>query len=155
MSPASAADPSPWANLLPVISFVGIVALARWPIEIGRWIGVIAMVTLVLGIWSLLLGFLTIHLQARQPLDLFREFRMEADPFLTFTAATLLLVALLGGDLRLHEIRHGSTGSDATNAASARLDLRESFDRWLAAGTSCDRTIDLANNAGAARVRHC
>ncbi|KAA0023577.1 hypothetical protein [Antrihabitans cavernicola] len=153
MDPGDSVDPSGWANLLPVVSFIGVVALARWPIEIGSSIGVIAMVTLVLGIWSLMLGFLIIHLQARQPLELFRELRMEANPFLTFTAVTLILVAWLGGDQRLHEIRHGVAGADAVAAAAARPNLRTTFDRWLASSSACDRTVALANNAGEAKVR--
>lgn len=152
MDPSNSLDTARWAYVIPMVSVVALASLARWPIWIGETIGVIAMVTLVLGVWSLLLGFFIIHLQDRRPLDVFRELRMEANPFLTVTAATLLLVASFGNDPTLHSIRHGDDGLAAVASVRARPTLNQAFSQWIGTSTACDRSVALVGG-GTATVR--
>ncbi|NMN98601.1 hypothetical protein [Antrihabitans stalactiti] len=133
-----AAKPSPWANVFPVLSITGIALSLLWPKAIAGALGEVATVVVVLGIWSMLLGFLIVHLQSRQPLEIFRLLRMRANPFLSITAVAALAVGAFATHPSLHSIEEQKADR---GAVEARPDLHARFDAWLAANRQCDRRV--------------
>lgn len=128
----------PWlarAIFVAIIGLLGALMVAADPI--AGLLGATATVVLSVGTWVVLLGFLVVYLQDRQPPELFRLFRMRAVPILTLVVLVPAGATLLPDRDRLHHVR--TLGP--AQAPPARLDLAATFQHWLARSAACDRPV--------------
>jgi hypothetical protein len=59
-----------------LIAMAALLALMVWPLQLSRWLGVVATTLLGLGLWAAVLGLLMAQLQDQRPLPIFATLRL-------------------------------------------------------------------------------
>ena len=113
-----------------VLSVVGLVLLLLAPQAVSRWIGVVGVMLLGLGLWALFLGLLQVRLQKRRPLRVFRAFSLRATPLLTL----LVSVPLIAGSISTHREFHAVRAIDGT---PVQAPLVRVLDDWVVETAPC------------------
>lgn len=127
------------AILVVVGSLIGIGVLGFLPLEAGRVVGVVAVVIVLLGSITSLLGLIVLSLRRRRPLALFELLGLRSDPVI----ALVLLIPLLGGQLSGSVALHAVAVSEVPEeSAAARQDLAAEFDDWLTRSGTCTATFE-------------
>lgn len=143
---AKGASGGPFSRAFPVLvwaaSAVGLVALMLFPLWLGEKLGIVATILMALGCWAIALGFFIVHLQHREPLQVFALLRLRSNPVLSLLVLTPLLVSVLPQDADLHALRTPAVPAPLPDRPS----LQVAFDRWLAGSAAC-------NPAGGTTVR--
>jgi len=119
---------------------VVIVLQALWPLSMSRWAGVVGTIALSLGAWSIVIGFLQVHMQRRQPLEVFRLLRLGATPVVTIALLLPYLNSRGGGDPELHAVRALPEPPPAA-AAAAVPGMEQALAQWVARSGACDRPV--------------
>lgn len=107
-------------------------AFVLHPGPMSETLGVVATTVVALGAWAVLIGFFVVHLQNRRPLEIFRLFRLEANPILTLVAVVLVVVTASGGDPDVDAVR------TRPGTLPKSTDLQTLFDNWYADSGPCD-----------------
>jgi hypothetical protein len=143
--PPHAGDPDgvlhrPVPLLIWASGLAALLLLVVRPVTVPGWLGVVGTALLALAGWSVVLGYLIVHLQYQQPLAVFRALHLRANPVLTLLLLAALLASLGGGVARMHDVRALPSGTSP--ASSRATDATEHFRSWLADGTGCEVALD-------------
>ena len=114
-----------------------LLALMFWPVGLSAVLGVVGTALLALFGWGVLVGFLIVHLQYRQPAAVFRWMKLQANPVLSLFLLAAFLASLGGGGEDLHQLRR-APGAAAT---PERPSLEAAFASWLDRNEGCTRTV--------------
>lgn len=95
------------------------------PALVGQALGPVAVLVLLAGAWTTLIGSLVLALGRRQPLELFRVLRLRSTPVVTLLVLLPIVVTFIDGAPGLHAVRISHAGDGA-----ARDTLPEAFARW-------------------------
>jgi len=107
------------------VSTAFIVTSLLVPSLVGRALGPIAVLVLLVGAWTTLIGALVLALGRRQPLELFRVLRLRATPIVTLLVLLPIVVTFIDGAPTLHAVRVSHTADGV-----ARDTLAEAFAAW-------------------------
>jgi hypothetical protein len=107
------------------ISVLLIVVLLLFPRAVASALGPVAVLVLLVGCWTTLLGALILALGQRKPLEVFQLLRLRATPVVTLLVLLPIVVSLVEGAPALHAIRTAPAG-----AFAERDTLRTGFTAW-------------------------
>lgn len=110
------------------ISVVILVLLLLFPRPLGYAIGPVALLVLLIGCWTTIIGALTLALGQTKPLEVFRALRVRSTPIVTLLVLLPIVVSFIDGAPALHALRT----SEAREVAE-RDTLRTGFANWYAA----------------------
>lgn len=119
------------------ISTVFIATCLLVPTVVGEGLGPIAVLVLLVGAWTTVIGALVLALGRRQPLELFRVLRMRSTPIVALLVVLPIAVTFIDGAPALHAVRV-SHQEDAVE----RDTLPEAFAAWHG---SQECTLELPN----------
>ena len=111
------------------------------PSLVGHALGPVAVLVLLAGAWTTVIGALVLALGRRQPLELFRVLRLRSTPVVTLLVLLPVLITFIDGAPGLHAVRisDSSTGEQ-------RDTLPEAFSAWHDAQTCA---FELPNGSSA------
>ena len=124
-----------------------ILALLLFPLRSSELLGVVATVILSIGSWTLIIGTITVELQRRRPLEVFRLLHLRASPVLTLLLVVPLVAAQGGGDPDVHALRLPRGQA----VPALRGDLPDAFGDWLDRSAVCDTAVATAEGSVTAR----
>ncbi len=107
------------------ISVLVIVVLLVFPRVVAYAIGPVALLVLLIGAWTTLIGALILALGQARPLEVFQLLRLRATPVVTLLVLLPIVVSLVDGAPALHAIRTIEPGGFAE-----RDTLRTGFTAW-------------------------
>jgi hypothetical protein len=110
------------------ISVLVIVVILVFPRPVAYAIGPIALLVLLIGAWTTIIGALILALGRVKPLEVFQVLRLRATPVVTLLVLLPIVVSLVDGAPALHAIRTNADGSFAE-----RDTLRTGFTSWYEA----------------------
>lgn len=120
-----------------VLAVSGAVVLAflLFPMAISAALGAPAVIVLLAGAWTGILGWLTLSLGRRQPLEVFQVLRLRAAPVVTLLIVLPFVAATLQNAPSLHAVRFAEEGG-----LPDRPTLPTAFDLWYR-GDACTTTV--------------
>ena len=107
------------------VSSAFVVTCLLVPTLVGQALGPVAVLVLLAGAWTTLLGALVLALGRRQPLELFRVLRMRSTPVITLLVLLPVAVTFIDGAPALHAAR---VSHEATTVE--RDTLPQAFAAW-------------------------
>ncbi|HEY4267381.1 MAG TPA: hypothetical protein VGM94_04225 [Galbitalea sp.] len=118
-----------------------------FPLPVSGALGIVGSTTIILAAWSIVIGVVTIRLQYRMPLEVFRLMHLRADPVLVMIVIIPALLSQVGGAPNLHALERDPDASSLTT----RPTLTDAFQSWLGRTTSCDQTISAGSGTTTVR----
>lgn len=122
------------------VSLVLLASLLFFPAIVAGWLEPVAVIVGVIGAWAVLLGALTLLLDDRRPLEVFRVLQLRSTPLLSLLVVVPVIVAQLGGAPALHAIPER-----ARDDVGARLTLEQAFGAWAEQNAQCAVIVTTAN----------
>ncbi len=117
------------------ISVLVIVVLLVFPRVVAYAIGPVALLVLLIGAWTTIIGALILALGQVKPLEVFQLLRLRATPIVTLLVLLPIVVSFVDGAPALHAIRTSEPGVFAE-----RDTLRTGFTAWYE-GQDCALTL--------------
>ncbi|QNO36806.1 hypothetical protein H4J02_09970 [Protaetiibacter sp. SSC-01] len=113
------------------ISAIVVLAFLLAPMAISAVVGAAAVLVLLAGAWTGVLGWLTLALGRRRPLEVFQVLRLRSAPVVTLLIVLPLVASTVQSSPSLHAIRF-----EADGGLPARPSLASAYATWYA-GDSC------------------
>ncbi|PZQ88098.1 MAG: hypothetical protein DI534_11520 [Leifsonia xyli] len=123
------------------VSSAIVVAVLLVPMAISAFLGAAAVIVLLAGAWTGILGWLTLSLGRRRPLEVFQVLRLRSAPVVTLLVVLPVVASSVQSAPSLHAVRF-----DAPGGLPDRATLAEAYASWYAGG-SC------ATELGGVRVK--
>lgn len=123
-------------------------AMMIFPLPVSGALGIVGSTTMILAAWSIVIGVVTIRLQYRMPLEVFRLMHLRADPVLVMLVLIPALLSQVAGAPNLHALEQDPAATSLTD----RPTLTAAFQSWLGRTSSCDQTISTGTG-GTTTVR--
>ncbi len=117
------------------VSGAVVLAFLIVPMAISAVVGAAAVIVLLVGAWTGILGWLTLSLGRRLPLDVFQVLRLRSAPVVTLLVVLPLVAASVQNAPSLHAVRF-----DASGTLPTRPPLETAFTDWYE-GPSCATTV--------------
>lgn len=111
-----------------VVLFALIILIPR---TFGGAVGGVALMILIVGSWTTLVGLASLGLRGRRPFGVFAVIGLKSVPVTTMAILLPLLVAQLSGTSALHAV------NENVSAQPDRRSLEQEFDRWLERSGDC------------------
>jgi hypothetical protein len=109
------------------ISVTVLALLLLFPRPLAHAIGPVALLVLLIGCWTTLIGALTLALGQTKPLEVFQVLRVRSTPIVTLLVLLPVVVSLIDGAPALHALR-----TNESREFSERDTLRTGFTKWYA-----------------------
>ena len=106
------------------------------PMAISAFVGAAAALVLLAGAWTGVIGWLTLTLGRRRPLEVFQVLRLRSAPVVTLLVVLPLVASAVQNAPSLHAVRF-----EADGRLPERPPLAEAYADWYA-GDSCATTVD-------------
>ncbi len=113
------------------VSAVVLVAFLLAPMAISAVVGAAAVIVLLAGAWTGVLGWLTLSLGRRRPLEVFQVLRLRSAPVVTLLVVLPLVASAMQSAPSMHAVRFTPDGS-----LPQRPSLASAYAEWYA-GDSC------------------
>ena len=107
------------------ISVTVLVLLLLFPRPLAYAIGPVALLVLLIGCWTTLIGALTLALGQAKPLEVFQLLRLRATPIVTLLVLLPIVVSFIDGAPALHALR-----TNDAREFTERDTLRTGFTTW-------------------------
>jgi hypothetical protein len=117
------------------VSVAVILAVLLFPRPVAYAVGPVALLVLLIGCWTTIIGALILALGQVKPLEVFQVLRLRATPLVTLLVLLPIVVSFVDGAPALHAIRTNEAG-----AFGERDTLRTGFTRWYD-GQECTVTL--------------
>jgi len=131
-----------------LVAVLTLAAMMVFPLQVSGALGIVGSTTLILAAWSIVIGIVTIRLQYRMPLEVFRLMHLRADPVLVMLILIPALLSQVAGAPNLHAIERDAAAAPTTD----RPTLSAAFQSWLGRSSSCDESVPL-DSGGSTTVR--
>lgn len=105
------------------------------PMAVSAFLGAAAVIVFLIGAWTGILGWLTLSLGRRRPLEVFQVLRLRSAPVITLLVVLPLVAATVQNAPTLHAVRF-----DASGSLPERPTLDVAYQAWYA-GDTCATTI--------------
>lgn len=107
------------------VSIAVILAVLLFPRAIAYAVGPVALLVLLIGCWTTIIGALILALGQVKPLEVFQVLRLRATPIVTLLVLMPIVVSFVDGAPALHAIRTNEAGT-----FGERDTLRTGFTGW-------------------------
>jgi len=112
-----------------------VLAFLLLPMAISAVVGAAAVIVLLAGAWTGILGWLTLSLGRRRPLEVFQVLRLRSAPVVTLLVVLPVVASSVQNAPSLHAVRFTADGTLPT-----RAQLAPAYADWYA-GDSCATTV--------------